>query len=36
MRKYTVIGEKNRIQKLAFEFLKMESENTEEILEENS
>mgnify|MGYP003617871787 FL=1 len=35
MRKYTVIGEKNRIQKLAFEFLKMESENTEEILEEN-
>ena len=27
---------KNRIQKLAFEFLKMESENTEEILEENS
>ena len=36
MRKYTVIGEKNRIQKLAFEFLKMESENNEEILEENS
>ena len=36
MRKYTVIGEKNRIQKLAYEFLKMESENTEEILEENS
>ena len=36
MRKYSVIGEKNRIQKLAFEFLKMESENTEEILEENS
>ena len=36
MRKYTVIGEKNRIQKLAFEFLKMESEITEEILEENS